>query len=601
MRRHPYLKPGIMRMFLLLPLMLLYCLSAFAQINIKGTIRSDAGDPVPFASVMVKGTRTATSAGADGIFSLVVAQLPVTLVFSAAGYVNREYEVTKDKDFRKLTIVLRASREELSEVVVTAGLEMSRSPALAMSSSRASIDVSPVDMAKHEYKAAAYKKKDFAAKESNRTSYSRILTAGELSDFKKWKLWGDYSAADFSKYSEHWKLSFLRRYCVQVQNSERKVAIGEKVFLIDRIKHDTVWAAITDNTGKAELWSDAGDEQSDLAIYCAGEFLDEPVLFEKGINRMRLKKGCHVSNDVDICFVVDATGSMGDEISYLQSELNEIISSTATDHREVQLHLSSVFYRDVRDEYLTRDLAFTSDASSLVKFINEQRAGGGGDFPEAVEDALTVALEKLEWTEGARARILFLVLDAPPHDAAKERMSVLIRKAAAMGVRIVPIACSGVNKSTEYLMRCAALATNGSYVFLTDDSGVGNPHIKPTTDEFKVELLSDLLKRLLGEMIAANACDAKPATTITKDTTEQLVKLTIYPNPTTGRVVLESTTSLKEVVITDFTGKLLSRLDTRDRKRRWVIHLSNNPSGTYLVRYFTENGGWGSEKIVLLH
>jgi len=588
-------------MFLLLPLILLFSFSAFTQIIIKGKIRSDAGDPVPFASVTVKGTRTATSAGSDGSFSLSVPQLPVTLNCTSAGFVTREYVVTKDKDYSKLIIVLQASREELSEVVVTAALGMERSSKeLGFSSAPVSFD-GDLAKAKSEDK-AAYKKPAYAEKEAPKRSYSRILTAGELSDFKKWKLWGDYSSADFSKYSEHWKLSFLKRYCVQVQNSERKVAIGEKVFLIDRVKRDTVWAAITDNTGKAELWNDGGDEQAELEIHCAGELLNEPVLFERGINRIRLKKGCNVSNDVDICFVVDATGSMGDEISYLQSELNDIISSTATDHREARLHLSSVFYRDVHDEYLTRNLDFTSDAASLVKFISEQRAGGGGDFPEAVEDALTAALEKLKWTEGARTRILFLVLDAPPHDAAKERMEVLIRRAASMGIRMVPIACSGVNKSTEYLMRCAALATNGSYVFLTDDSGVGNPHIKPTTDEFKVELLSDLLKRLMGEMIAVTACNAKPfIPEVIKDTAAQMVKLSIYPNPTTGRVVLESSASLKEVVVTDFTGKLLSRLDTRDRKRRWVIHLSNNPSGTYLVRYFTENGGWGSEKIVLLH
>jgi len=103
-------------------------------------------------------------------------------------------------------------------------------------------------------------------------------------------------------------------------------------------------------------------------------------------------------------------------------------------------------------------------------------------------------------------------MDAPPHDKAKSEMALLIRNAAAKGIRIVPVACSGTDKATEFIMRSIALATNGTYLFLTDDSGIGNGHIKPTTDKFKVELLNDLLQRIMEQMCFVNTCDAPTKT-----------------------------------------------------------------------------------------
>ncbi len=50
------------------------------------------------------------------------------------------------------------------------------------------------------------------------------------------------------------------------------------------------------------------------------------------------------------------------------------------------------------------------------------------------------------------------------------------------------------------------ILTGGSYVFLTDDSGIGGDHIEPTVGEFEVELLNDLLARLIVESV-----DGRPA------------------------------------------------------------------------------------------
>src|SRR5690606_688638 len=109
----------------------------------------------------------------------------------------------------------------------------------------------------------------------------------------------------------------------------------------------------------------------------------------------------------------------------------------------------------------------------------------------------------------ARARVLFLVLDAGPHinKDVKQRMQQLARDAAAKGIRIVPVAASGTDKATEYLMRSLALSTNGTYTFLTDHSGVGSPHMEPSTDHYAVESLNDVLVRVLKSFTYMPDCD----------------------------------------------------------------------------------------------
>jgi len=319
------------------------------------------------------------------------------------------------------------------------------------------------------------------------------------------------------------------------------------------------------------------------------------------VNRIELIDPCSLSNTVDIAFVVDATGSMGDEIEFLKVELEDVIRNTFSKYADLDLNVGSVFYRDRGDEYITRHIDFQTDLLKVLNFIKLQRAAGGGDTPESVNAALRSALDSLNWHENARSRILFLILDAPPHNEAKNEMFDLIKRAAAMGIRVVPVVCSGAEKSTEFMMRSIALATNGDYVFLTDDSRVGLPHLKPTTDAFNVELFTNLLQRIITQMVFANKCSGQTTTEVFKTTPPNIEKIKIYPNPTQGNVKIESSNYLKEIFITDFTGKILMRIITNDKERKWNINISAFPNAAYLVKYITTDDRWGAEKIVLIH
>lgn len=106
---------NLMNRNLLFLLVLLPCF-VFAQNTITGTVTTDNGDTVPFANVIEKGTSNGTTTDIDGKFSIDVANLPATLVFSSLGYTTVEQEVTAAG---AISITMGESAEALEEVVVT--------------------------------------------------------------------------------------------------------------------------------------------------------------------------------------------------------------------------------------------------------------------------------------------------------------------------------------------------------------------------------------------------------------------------------------------------------------------------------------------------
>src|SRR5690349_11411301 len=81
---------------------------------------------------------------------------------------------------------------------------------------------------------------------------------------------------------------------------------------------------------------------------------------------------------LDLGFLVDATGSMGDEMTFLQSELKDIVRRVRAVEPDLDIRLSVVFYRDRGDAFLTKSLPFTRSADDAVSFISGTTADGGG-------------------------------------------------------------------------------------------------------------------------------------------------------------------------------------------------------------------------------
>ncbi len=167
-------------------------------------------------------------------------------------------------------------------------------------------------------------------------------------------------------------------------------------------------------------------------------------------------------------------------------------------------------------------------------------------------------------------------------------------------------------------MRTFALATNGTYLFLTDDSGVGNAHIKPTTDKYKVEKLNDAIVRVIKQYTQMPDCDNPKWAEQSKnvETSDKFIpnpydenaekgadKLTVsdiikvYPNPCSDILKIDiRKNDVKDIYLIDMTGKTLyGTSPTRKEIIDFDVHTLS--TGVYFVRAFYK-GKWFSQKII---
>jgi len=344
------------------------------------------------------------------------------------------------------------------------------------------------------------------------------LTAGEWRDLDNWDFWRalfdsnqNQQEGGWTHMERTWGFNTAQRVRVEVtgdRNGTPGPITDAAVQLLGQDQR-VIWEARTDNKGRADLYAGLfGASQGPYVLVASsGQGRAQMAKVVPNANEtlsLHLKDAAPARNGVDIMFMVDTTGSMGDELSFLQAEMQSVIDQVQQKNgQQLGIRTSVNFYRDQGDDYVVRPFDFTDRLGDSLKALGDQYASGGGDFPEAVEEALDNAVNSHPWSASARARLLFLVLDAPPHNNPQilQRLHDVTQRAAAKGIRIIPIGGSGINKDTEFLMRFVAVATSGTYVFLTDHSGVGGSHIKPTIGPHKVEQLNALLIRLINDAL----------------------------------------------------------------------------------------------------
>lgn len=216
---------------------------------------------------------------------------------------------------------------------------------------------------------------------------------------------------------------------------------------------------------------------------------------------------------LDLAFVIDSTGSMSDELEYIKTEITGIVADVRRAFPDVDMRFALIVYRDAGDRYLTRVFDFTDDLELYQSDLGSQVASGGGDMPESMHLALADAVT-LRWREADTARVMFLIADAPPHTFEAQRALQQVLALRNAGVAIYPVAASGVGLEAELIMRTAALLTLGDYVFLTDDSRVGNTHAQPHIPCYCVEHLDLIMTRVIESELAGRAIFPDPADAI---------------------------------------------------------------------------------------
>lgn len=89
--------------------------------KIYGTVFSDKGDLLPYASITIKGTSLGASANNMAKFSFTVAPGTYTLVCQHIGYTKQEKQVTVKKDDAEVTFILGSQQLDMTEVVLKSG------------------------------------------------------------------------------------------------------------------------------------------------------------------------------------------------------------------------------------------------------------------------------------------------------------------------------------------------------------------------------------------------------------------------------------------------------------------------------------------------
>jgi hypothetical protein len=324
------------------------------------------------------------------------------------------------------------------------------------------------------------------------------LTSGRYDDHLNPHLYQHY-ASDYLQRRGQWidipRLDFNHRIQVEVKDTSG-AALADATIEVRDINGGSTITLSTPANGVTSLYSllDNLPEIFDLRVTAAdGTSQEQQIDRQQAENAGRILATLPTTDTsaeptqtpVDLMFVVDTTGSMGDELGFLQTELSDIFNSLTLQQNDIRIGF--VFYRDQGDIYTVRSHPFSNDYNQIQSTLDQESANGGGDYPEAMDQALWAAVNA-NWNTDSR-KVLFLIADAPPHSDRMRSTWDAAQQARLKNIHIVPVAASGVAEDAEYIMRSTAALTNGRHLFLTDDSGLGRPHNEPDVECYVVTSL----------------------------------------------------------------------------------------------------------------
>ncbi|RYF14987.1 MAG: VWA domain-containing protein [Comamonadaceae bacterium] len=337
-----------------------------------------------------------------------------------------------------------------------------------------------------------------------------LVTAGVVDD-----------NADFSAYlafrnrtrADHRQRDVHARHLLQVRDPRGRPVGDAEVAVLGASGH-AMWAR-TDAGGRVWLHPDAFDPGR-------SQHYEVAVRKDGAPASARLTRGQKSAVEVvldaapapararlDLVFLVDATGSMGDEIDKLKASLRAITAEVASLPSRPDICLGLVAYRDRGDAFLLRSHDFTNDVGAfLEQALYPLQAGGGGDYPEAMNEALHETVHQLSWRGDGATRLVILLADAPPHlDYGAPHYDEDMLAALGKGIKLFGVGASGLNRQGEFIQRQMAQYTGGKFVFLTyadahrPGSGPGRETVHDVKN-YSVDTLDRLIVRLVTEELA---------------------------------------------------------------------------------------------------
>jgi Mg-chelatase subunit ChlD len=314
----------------------------------------------------------------------------------------------------------------------------------------------------------------------------------------------------------HLERDVSERYLLQVRDAHGR-SVPDAEVRVQAPRGQAMWAR-TDAGGQAWIAPNSFDA-SHAGTYQvsvrkpgrSGGFEQATGLLQRGQKSavdITLDTAAPQRAQLDLVFLVDATGSMDDEIGKLKATLRTIATEVAQLPAQPDLCFALVAYRDKQDEFLLRSHDFTNNLNAFQGVLNQLQAGGGGDYPEAMSEALHHTVHDLSWRGNGTTRLVFLLADAPPHlDYGGPRYDEDMLAALGKGIKVFGVGASGLDKQGEYIQRQIAQYTGGKFVFLTyaraeqPSSGPGRETVHDVKD-YSVDTLDRLIVRLVREDLA---------------------------------------------------------------------------------------------------
>lgn len=260
-----------------------------------------------------------------------------------------------------------------------------------------------------------------------------------------------------------------------------------------------VYTNLPDANGVCYLFPNWFSYEYKISVKYYDDIDTQPITAEyKVFNSITLSfETTKVEKDIiDLMFVVDTTTSMDDELEFLKNEISNVVEEVSS-FNNCAVNVAVLLYKDKGEIYETLYSEFTQDINEQFEFLENKIAYGGGDFEESVEVAIEEAASK-SWSGNNSTKIIVHIGDAPAHDENINDWYNAVIDLCNKGIRLITVASSGINKKTEYLFRSMTLISNGTYVAITNHSGIGDEHIDSSIDEeVTIEYLDKCLIRLI--------------------------------------------------------------------------------------------------------
>jgi hypothetical protein len=347
------------------------------------------------------------------------------------------------------------------------------------------------------------------------TELRNPLSAGEIDDNAEWDVYLTYrenfhaSPAYASPVDD---VDVSERQLIRVVNGEFQPILGAYVEILNT-NGAVIHSSCTYATGYTLFFPTLYEDAKGLTSFRARVSKDEASVeidFELSDEAFVLELNVEQENPkLDLLFLIDASGSMDDEIAQLTNNILYISEQIDALPDEVDVRYALVSYKD--GNYPTQVWDFTSDVNLFQRQLASLYTAGGDG--ETLNDGLDRTVNQVHWRGDDTAKLVFLVGDEPPGIYANHpSYAISMMQAGSFGIKVHPIASSGLDVQGEYIFRQIAQATMGSFIFLSYDNGATavqeTGSVEGSTGneafgEYTVESLDEIVLELIQDELAA--------------------------------------------------------------------------------------------------